>query len=262
MMKELRRQNGFTFIEIFAAIAIAGIVAMGAAALFQQMNQTQVKSERLFWISARKMEFQNVVRSDTGWAQILANNATMACLADPTQNCLAYKTPQALRLPMDGGTLDGTNPGLGMNNNGDFCYEYDNTNGNSRCPIGVSLRWQAICNDVQCQHPQPKVTVDFRINDSQKGTQQVINANNQLVVFRDQTLQTLNDVCISMGGVLGAGVCVMPQLTSACDPANGSFVLGFDSQGVVICGKPNPGSCATGDIGYGFAANGTLLCTN
>lgn len=255
-----KRQSGFTFIEIFAAIAIAGMVAMGAAALFQQLNQTQTKSDRLFWISARKLEFQNTIRSDSGWAQILASNPTMACLANPAQNCLAYKTPQALRLPMDGTTLDGTNPALGMSSSGDFCYQYDSVNGDSSCPIGVKLSWQAVCNDAQCHHPQPKITVDFSINDARTGAQQVINANNQLVVFRDQTLQTLNDVCTSMGGVLNAGVCVMPQFASACDPANGSFVLGFDPQGVVICGKPSPGSCAGSDIGYGFSTSGTILC--
>lgn len=255
-------QNGFTLIEVFAAIAIAGVVAAGAAALFNSMSQTQVKSDRIFWISARKMEFQNVVRSNNGWAQILAANPNMACLVNPNLSCAAYASPQALRLPIDGAVLDGTNSALGMTNAGDICYKYDNVNGDSSCPIGIQARWQAVCNNAQCSHPQPKISIDFQLNDDSQTAHQVMNANNRLIVFRDQTLQTLNDVCTAMGGVLVGSVCTMPQLTSACDPANGSFVLGFDPQGAVICGRPNPGSCAVGDFAYGFAANGTVLCTN
>ncbi len=252
-----KSNKGFSALEAIVAVGISGIVVLGSSQLMISTFKSEAKSERNFWLGARRAEIQNLTHSDLGWNAIVTANPNMNCLNLAT-GCGAYTSPQNLSLPIDGAVLNGASPSTGMSNKGDFCTTFNATSGNSSCPIGMSLKWQVLCDDAACLHGQPRVLVDFQLKDGDGSTEDL--KSYRLVTYRDPKMETLNEVCDSMSGTLTGMDCDLPQLNTSCDPANGSFVIGFDGAGGVLCGKPNPGNCASLDAATGFDANGGLQC--
>ena len=255
-------QRGFSLVEVMIATGISAIVVLGASSLFIDSAKLESSQERQFWIAARRMEFQGLIRSQNGWASILTNNPAMSCFAAGT-SCSGVSTSQALKLPVDSIVLDGALNTVGLKNKGDFCNAFDSVTGNSSCPVGIQLNWTALCDDANCLHAQPKVTIKFRIKEAGGGLQ-LLNSYD-LVVFKDPKLESLNKVCTAMGGTLVGITCSIASLTTACDPSNilgagATYPLGFDNTGAVTCGRPSPGTCAASDVASGFDANGGILC--
>jgi prepilin-type N-terminal cleavage/methylation domain-containing protein len=227
-------QRGFSLVEVIVAAGISTVVVLGASSLFIDSAKIESAQERQFWIAARRMEFQNHIRSQAGWNSVLASNTNMACFTNGT-SCAAFTTTQPLSLTLDGTVLNGASNNTGMMNKGDFCNSFDPDNGNSACPVGIKLEWVAL---------QELKSYD-------------------LVIFKDPKLESLNEVCTAMGGVLVGTTCTRPA--AACDPSNAlgagaTFPLGFDNLGAVICGQPNPGSCAASDVATGFDGAGAIRC--
>jgi hypothetical protein len=255
-------QRGLSLLEILVAVALSTTVVLGTSSLYINSAKMESGQERQLWLTARRMEFDGIVRSQAGWNSILANNPAMSCFSDGT-SCAAVSSPQPLKLPVDSMALDGAVATLGMTKRGDFCNAFDPVNGNSSCPIGIQLNWVALCDDANCLHAQPQVTIKFRSWDAGSGLQAL--SSYDLVVFKDPKLESLNDVCTAMGGTLTGITCSVASMATACDPSNASgsgatYPLGFDNTGAVICGKPNPGTCAAADVATGFDASGGIQC--
>lgn len=254
--------RGFSLVEVLVAAGISGLVVLGSSSLFISSAKIESGSERQFWIAARRMEFQGIIRSQTGWNSILINNSAMSCFAAGT-SCSGVSTSQTLKLPVDSLVVDGSLSTVGMTNKGDFCNTFDSVNGNSLCPVGIQLNWIALCDGANCLHAQPKITIKFRIKETGGGLQTL--SSYDLVVFKDPKLESLNEVCTAMGGTLVGSTCSIASLATACDPANAlgagaTYPLGFSSTGAVNCGRPNPGTCASSDVATGFDVNGGILC--
>ena len=255
-------ERGFSLIEVIVAAGISTLVVLGTSSLFIDSAKVESGQERQFWIAARRMEFQGLIRSQNGWNAILAINPAMSCFANGT-SCAGVSVSQALKLPIDSTVLDGTLTTLGITNKGDFCNAFDATNGNSSCPVGIQLNWIALCDDANCLHAQPKLTIKFQIKEAGGGLQALKSYD--LVVFKDPKLESLNEICTAMGGTLVGNTCSITSLASKCDPSNAlgagaTYPLGFDNTGAVTCGKPSPGTCAASDVATGFDANGGILC--
>ncbi len=264
MQSRMGDVRGFSLIEVMVAVGISGLVVLGTSSLFIDSAKVESGQERQFWIAARRMEFQGIIRSEAGWNSILANNPAMSCFAAGT-SCAAVSTSQALKLPIDSIVLDGALNTIGIANKGDFCNAFNSANGNSSCPVGIQLGWIALCDDASCLHAQPKLTIKFLIKEA-GGSLQALNSFD-LVVFKDPKLESLNDVCTAMGGTLVGSTCSIASLATACDPSNAlglgaTYPLGFGNTGAVNCGKPTPGTCAASDVATGFDANGGLLCAS
>jgi len=250
---------GFTLPEILVATSISGLVAAGALELIVQSKRTSVNSENKTWIAIRRADFDRYLHSSTGWSDVLAQNPSMACLTSAS-GCPSITTPQPLKLPTSDGTvLDGANPGTGMTSSGLYCTTFDPNVGSDACPIGLDLKWEALCDSSACIHPQPKLTIGFKKKIPSQSLQNMPSYN--LVYYRDSKLDSLNVVCASMGGTLTGTTCTIASLQSSCNPSSGQFVTGFDSSGAVICGSPNPGSCPAGQIAVGFNSDGTIACS-
>ncbi len=252
-----------TLIEVVVAFGISAFVVALSSSLIFESKKIESSQQRQFWLSARRMYMQEMIKSSTGWNLILSLNPSMSCFQN-NSSCSSYTNPQSLKLPFATQVLDGTNSKTGLTNTGDLCEEFDAINGNATCPIGIKPRWQAICDNSNCLHAQPKVTVEFYERDK-ISTANIHLKSQDLILFKDPKLEALNNVCTGMGGVLSGTSCDIPALTTSCDPNNSkgsgaSFPIGFDSTGVVTCGKPNPGQCASSDIAVGFDSNGGILC--
>ncbi len=246
-------------VSTVVAVGISGAIVLGSSQLFLNIDHQNKSAEKSFWISARRSEIQGLIRNDLPWATIVAANADLACLASTTTGCTAFSAaPSPIRIPMDGSFLDGTSATQGMNAAGELCNTFDATNGNAACPTGVSLTWQALCDDAKCLRAQPKVTVKFSEKLPGSPIKQLLSYN--LTAYRDPKLQSLNVTCESMGGTYTAPNCVLPLLSLQCNPAAGSFVLGFDALGAVNCGKPLLNACAADQVSLGFDAAGGLIC--
>jgi hypothetical protein len=250
--------QGFSALEAIVAIAISGIVVLGSSQLIINSFKSEARTEKTFWLGARRAEFQNFIRSDAGWDAILGANPNLKNCLSAVTGCGAYASAQNLVLPIDGNTLDGANPSTGMTSKGDFCTTFNATTGNANCPIGISLKWQVLCDDAACLHGQPRIIVDFQSKEGDGSSENL--SSYRLVSYHDPKMETLNEVCTSMKGTLTGQSCDLPQLSKSCDPSAGSFVVGFDPDGGVLCGTPNPGKCAGGDAATGFDANGGLVC--
>lgn len=258
----MRNQRGFTIIEAVIAAGISAAVILGSSMMFVDSAKMESGQEREFWIAARRIEFQGVIRSQLGWTAIVAANPTMACFANST-SCAFANSPQPLKLPIDGAVVDGTLATTGMSNKGDFCNAFDSTHGNSSCPVGLRLNWVALCDNSACLHAQPRLTVQFQVRET--GSELKDLKSYDLVIFKDPKLETLNEICTSMGGTFIQPTCTIPALSGACDPSNAlglgaTYPIAFDAAGRVQCGKPVPGACASTEVATGFDANGGLLC--
>ncbi|MBL7543224.1 MAG: type II secretion system protein [Bdellovibrionaceae bacterium] len=224
-------ERGFSLIEVIVAIGISAMVVLGTSSLFIDSAKVESEQERQFWIAARRIEFQGILRSPVGWTSLLANNPAMACLTNGT-SCSGVSTLQTLKFPIDSIVLDGASNTIGMNNKGGFCNAFDSINGNSSCPVGIQLYWVALCDDANCLHAQPKFTIKFRVKEP-SGSLKPLNSYD-LVMFKDPKLESLNEVCTAMGGTLTGNTCTIASLSTACDPSNSlgagaTYPLGFDS---------------------------------
>lgn len=254
--------RGFSLIEVITAIAISSMVVIGTSSMIVSTAKQESVQARQFWIAARRIQFQNIVRTQPGWASILAANPQMACFTNGT-SCSEHTALQPLRLPVDANVFDGAVATTGMTNKGDYCNSYDEAHGSTACPVGVTLQWQALCDDMSCVRAQPKLVIKFKIKDPDQPLDQL--ASYDLVLFKDPRLESLNEICTAMGGTLVGFTCSIGSLATACDPSNAlgagaTYPLGFDNSGAVICGKPNPGSCAASDVAVGFNASGVIQC--
>lgn len=257
-------EDGFSLLEVIAAIAISGAIVLGTSTLIVNSAKRENSDGRQFWIAARRMEIQGILRTTQGWNAIVAKNPSMKCF-DAKTSCAGVTGVQPLVLPFDSTLLDGSKPTLGLTNKGDFCNSFDSVQGNLACPVGLQLQWQALCDDANCRHAQPKLVAKFRTKEPGKPLEDLKSF--ELVFFRDAKLESLNEVCTAMGGTLVGITCSIASLGSACDPGNAlgggaTYPLAFDNTGAVICGKPNPGSCAAADVATGFDANGGVTCAN
>lgn len=255
-------ERGFSLPEVMVALGISMAVVYGTSTIFIDSSKNESAQERQFWLAARRMEIQSLIRSDAGWNTVLATNPQMACFTNGT-SCAAFTTPQKLKLLIDTTLLNGANAATGMANNGNFCTTFNATAGSAACPVGISLQWTALCDTTTCMHAQPKVTISFK----EKVPNAALNnlTSYDLVVFKDPKLESLNDVCTAMGGTLTGITCSIASLATACDPSNAlgagaTFPLGFTNTGSVICGKPAIGSCASSDVVTGLDSNGGIVC--
>lgn len=254
-----RNQKGFSLVEILTAVGVSSVVIAGTSYLVIASKKVEASSLHSFWLSARRIELQSLIKSDNGWSAILAANPSMNCLNDAS-GCAAYRTEQPLKIPISGTTLDGSLDTTGMSEGGDFCQSFDATSGSSSCPIGIKLSWFIICDDLICKHGQPKLMISFQRKSSAAAPLENL-VSYDLVVFKDPKFEGLNEVCSSLGGVLAGVNCVLPQLNTLCDPSSGQFVLGFDASGAPICGKPGVGSCSGTDVVTGISASGGVICS-
>lgn len=233
-----------------AAVAITGVISLGLAGLYSSNIKTQKQNSTRYWMSVRRAQVRNYIRSQSSLASIVALNPNMNCLQANT-SCSAYQNAQALKLNIDGSMLDGSLPQLGMNSQGDFCSDYGNSQSN--CDLGISLTWRVVCDSPTCKAGQLRVDMQFQ-HDS-------INAQTaKLVVYRDPLMQDMSEVCEDFGGTLTGNTCSLPQLSSSCNVAAKMYPLGFDNAGNLICGSPSIGSCSGSDSILGFNASGGLIC--
>ncbi|HWU44174.1 MAG TPA: hypothetical protein VN132_12070 [Bdellovibrio sp.] len=260
----LKNQKGFTAVEVVAATAISVAVVFGTSSIFVDSNKVESSQARQFWIAARRLEMQGLIRSTKTWPDVVALNSSMGCLnaAGTTPvSCAAVSTAQQpIKLPLGSPNIDGASPTLGMTDRGDFCNTFDKDTGNSACPVGIKLSWIPLCDDASCLHAQPKITVKFQVKEKDKPLVDLTSYD--LYVFKDPNLESLNDVCTAMGGTLNTSTstCTIPALSSQCNTAAGLFPTGFDSMGGVQCGHPSPGNCASGYVATGFKTNGDIQC--
>ena len=262
-----RDQRGFSLVESVVAIGVSGIIVLGASQLITDVDHQTTGAEKTFWISARRAEIQNTIRNEivatppVGWAAIIAANPDLGCI-NAAGGCGAFTALQPLKIPMDGTFLDGASATQGISNRGDLCNTFDSVSGNLACPIGILAKWQALCDGPSCIRAQPKIVVQFSEKVPGGPLKQLTNFD--LTVFKDAKLENLNNACVALGGTPGGvplgTTCALPALAAQCDPPNGSFALGFDSLGKVVCGKPLIDSCLSTDVAVGFRADGGIAC--
>lgn len=254
---------GFSLVEVLVATGIASVVMLGSSSLILSMSQSEKEQEKMFLLISLRQEIQNRLVSINGWTSVLNANPDLTCIQTPS-TCTNVSSPSPLKIPLRNQLLDSTNKKLGMTPTGTICNTFDSTTGDDKCPYGISINWQTECDNAVCKNPTPKAFVSFQMKTPSSNLKNLSSLN--LVVYKDPKLESLNDVCQSMGGTLSGTTCNLNNIANNCDPSNSlgsgsSFPLGFNSSGSLICGLPNPGSCAASDVAYGFANDGSVVCT-
>lgn len=259
----LAKSFGFSLVEVIVATGIASVVMLGSSTLMLSMNQSEKEQEKSFLLLSLRQEIQNRLVSINGWSSVVSANSELSCIQNPS-TCTNVNSAIPLKLPLRNIVLDSSNNKLGMTSNGVICNSFDSTVGDDKCPYGISINWQTECDNAICKNPTPKVLVSFKMKTPSSTLKNLSSLN--LVIYKDPKLESLNEVCQSMGGTLSGSTCNLNNIASSCDPANSlgfgsNFPLGFDSNGSLICGLPTPGTCASSDVAYGFANDGSILCT-
>jgi hypothetical protein len=251
-------RRGLGIVELSVTIAVLALFISFPIMIIRYTADTGRRSQESFWLNARRFEIHATLRSASAWPGIVAANPLLNCYQAGTGCPALYGKIQKLVLPLDPVTLDGNDPKTGMGPDGSFCASFDPAVPDPKCVIGMDLTWEVLCESPLCRQPQPRFAVNFR---ALQGEDPAWNMkSHDIVVYKDPRLESLNEVCASMGGALTGTACVLPQLASNCDPASGQSVLGFDGTGKVICGRPNFPSCAAGQTIMGFDNTGGVLC--
>lgn len=255
--------SGFSLLEVIVSTAIASVVMLGSSTLMLQLNKSEKDQEKSFYLLSLRQELQNKIVSNNGWSSIAVLNPEVNCIQNPT-SCTNINILKPLKIPLRNVTLDSTLDNLGMGPSGEICNSFDPVNGDNNCPYGININWMTVCQSNPCKNPQPKVVITFQ-EKAANGVLKKLDSFN-LIIYKDPKLESLNEVCQSMGGVLVGNVCSLNSLASNCDPSNSlgfgpSFPLGFDANGGLICGLPNPGGCSPSDVAVGFDINGSVQCS-
>lgn len=256
--------KGFSLIEVLVALACSTFVLIGVSKLYLHLVDVEGDQMELFWIQERRYEIENYLKNNSSWVSLVQLNPNMNCFENSVDGCKAYKNQQPLKFNLGSFLMDGSNKNLGLNSKGDFCFEFDEIEGNNKCPIGIRPTWESVCLSPDCYEAQPKIEVQFLYRSKGASVQRNLKPFD-IIFYKNTVLQSKSDICVSLGGTLVTGNCQIPALTETCSPdastGTASFPLGFDDKGKVICGMPNVKTCVGDEILAGFDINGDVVCS-
>ena len=173
----LKKQHGFSIIQVMIAAAILSMVALGATKLLKQMNKANLSSITISSVGRAQKDFIQAIEDDVAWQATVEapeNAAVLGCLIDLNDGDDCTDTTIGggnffrllTRKDADGVSkviYDSVNPVQGLTVGGATCTEFDSVNGNDRCPIRINLTVKLNCppGGSPCKDPSVVISAQF-----------------------------------------------------------------------------------------------------
>lgn len=258
MLKGWNQNNkGFSLVQ---TLVVIGIITVLWTVVIELLNQVQ-KSQYEIMMKSTVLSIKNSilanVSSGGAWAQTVAAQPSLKCTNNTDPYCDGAPSSKDIIIYDSSGSIvfDSTNPINGFTVNGMKCSSFDSVNGNDACPIGVKVRWRALCNNGLCQSQQDLVSVQFEFRPSSSARNVAFNSFNYNQVENPRNSLAGNETpllsCAKIGKVfIGEGQTFnsVAADTQGCVPYN-TFVGPRGLQGPVGAGGPqgpqgDPGAAA------------------
>lgn len=283
-------ERGMSLVEIMVAAGIGSVIFLGGAALMTQLKTSETKISADFWLEARRAEIANILKNDAFWDKLVAANlggsSEMDCLVNigspGYQGCASLDKTVAsrpLKIPLDHQDVsdplpptrfvDGTLPGMGISQLGEFCTSYDVSSADESCIYGIQATWRLVCGPDKtdpkaafCRNPEAYIQVNFLKKTRTSATsfsQTALKLNIQFQ--RNKIVNSMSQVCQALNGTFTGTTCDLSAQIRQCDSANGFFLTGFNSQGEPQCTKLSFTNCPATKLISGFkTTDGDYLC--
>lgn len=258
MLKGWNQNNkGFSLVQTLVVIGIITVLWTVVIELLNQVQKSQYEILMKSTVLSVKNSILANVSSGGAWAQTVTAQPSLKCANNTDPYCNGAPASKDIIVYDSSGSVvfDSTNPNNGFTVNGMKCNSFDSVAGSDSCPIGVKVRWRALCSNALCQSQQDLVSVQFDYHPSSTARNVAFNAFNYNQVENPRNSLAGNETpllsCAKIGKVfIGEGqtfnsVTADPQ---GCVPYN-TFVGPRGLQGPVGAAGPqgpqgDPGAAA------------------
>lgn len=158
-----KNNKGFSLVQ---TLVVVGLISVLWTVVIELLNQVQ-KSQYEILMKSTVLSIRNSllanVSSGAAWQKTVSLQPSLKCLNNTMAFCNGTPASKDIVVYDAAGSVifDSTNPSNGFTVNGIKCSTYDAINGNDACPIGVKVRWRALCNNSTCQSQQDLVSLQF-----------------------------------------------------------------------------------------------------
>lgn len=249
----LRRQNGFSLVEVLVAIGIISVILLVASGVMQSMTELKTRVAKVAGLFGVPTEIRECINDEESWRATIADpaNPSMACLrnrrpCNPATIAAGPNYIKVMRSVLVNGTRTAipcvpgytTLPGVdtsGFTKDGAVCTGFA-TAGNDQCPFRYNVRWSATCAGGQATCMNPVIRINGNMNVGTADTRNGVTAalrryamsavRGRADTVRYFTLEERRPT----GQIVDTGFCNMTgahrKFTNLFDP--GGFVIGFD----------------------------------
>lgn len=163
MPGEYSNNKGFSLVQTLVVIGVISVLWTVVIELLNQVQRSQYEILMKSTVLTVRNSLLANVASSASWQKTVFLQPSLKCVSNATMYCDGTPSSKDIIIYDAAGSVifDSTNPTNGFTVHGVKCNTYDAVNGNDACPIGVKVRWRALCNNTLCQSQQDLISLQF-----------------------------------------------------------------------------------------------------
>jgi hypothetical protein len=210
----IRNFKGFSLLQVIIVMGLTGVIWMAVAGILSQLQANQYEMMSKATILSLKWTLLNNISNNASWEKTRQSQLGILKCNSNTQNfCNGNTSSNSVIKLLDatGGIIfDSTNPANGFTINGLKCSTFDQNTGNDQCPIGIKLKWRALCSNAICESQQDLLSIEFSFKPKSSSKNIPFNPLNYNVIEQSRTAMASNETpllaCAKIGKIfIGEG---------------------------------------------------------
>lgn len=163
MLKKKNNNKGFSLIQTLVVIGIISVLWTVVIELLNQVQKSQYEILMKSTVLSVKNSLLANLSSSSAWQKTVSLQPSLKCTNNVSPYCDGAPASKDIVVYDSAGSVifDSTSPSNGFTVNGVKCSTFDPVNGNDSCPIGVKVRWRALCDNSLCQSQQDLLSLQF-----------------------------------------------------------------------------------------------------
>ncbi|MBL7543226.1 MAG: prepilin-type N-terminal cleavage/methylation domain-containing protein [Bdellovibrionaceae bacterium] len=266
----LKKQKGFSLIEVMIATAMLSIAGLSMVGLLQLANQDSLQLRATRVALTARVQIEAALKNPASWRQTVAQNTSFACVNTPPGCSLGVVNGGYHNFVLYGigvgekVTFDASDTTTRYNIQGGACPT-GTPNPDPQCPIKFMARWKPLCQTYPCLNP----TLDVKIS-------LVPEFGTNAPLFNPQKYEyatvrgiddgSLQSACQILNGTYNVitGTCYPKNAGRSCAALGrpAQIITSVAADGSITCAPLYSGQCnAATQVMNGINTSGVAQCT-
>ncbi len=266
MCKRIKKQDGFTMVELLVSIGMVAILAVATASIASFSKDSAGQTRALTTVLSLRNMMVSMIENPTAWDYTAAADADLSCVKNQKK---CYRGAHNLKLYDNTGNVfyDGNSTTQGFTSTGMACNTYA-ANTTTDCIYHYDLTWQAICSPgpkstCDDQNPLARVTAQLQIAKTTNRQSQISADSYSIAVIKGYETNSIEKNCVAVNGVFNVEEkkCVTSVSKEKRCPA-GTSVTRVDDKGDLTCSPPFDNACPNGTYLKARNDDGSPVCAS